>query len=155
MSGKNKHHPSVLQEQCKSHKQARRSAKSLQATPLCYFNVKSTPLIPLTFIKLERTKHGNSNFLHPLSFSLFLFAMHNSKSVLCMRIQKIPKKNALLMEIIPTCLELRVSYDWRVVASKLSPRCFTFLFGHIFGFSGNNCVCEACVRYTGIDEFTN
>ena len=27
---------------------------------------------------------------------------------------------ALLMEIIPTCLELRVSYDWWIMASKWS-----------------------------------
>ena len=40
----------------------------------------------------------------------------------------------LLMEIIPTCLELRMSYDWRATALKLSPRRFAFflLFGSLF-----------------------
>ena len=48
--------------------------------------------------------------------------------------------NALLMEIIPSCFELRVMYDWRVLASKLSLRCFVFSFRHFFGFSCNNSV---------------
>ena len=42
---------------------------------------------------------------------------------------------ALLIEIIPTCLELRVSYDSRAMASKLSPECNTVSFEHFFGFS--------------------
>ena len=42
------------------------------------------------------------------------------------------------MEIMPTCFELRVSYDWQATASKLSLRSFTFLFGHLFVFSPNN-----------------
>ena len=41
------------------------------------------------------------------------------------------------MEIIPTCFELHVSYDWRATASKLSPRHFAFSFRHFFGFSDN------------------
>ena len=36
------------------------------------------------------------------------------------------------MEIVPTCLELQVSYGWRATASKLSPRRFAFLFGNLF-----------------------
>ena len=44
------------------------------------------------------------------------------------------------MEIIPTCCEFYVSYDWQVKASKLSLRHFAFSFKHLFGFSHNNCV---------------
>ena len=52
---------------------------------------------------------------------------------------------ALLMEIIPTCLELHVSYNWQATASKLSLRCFASSFGHFFGLSNNNCVGVACM----------
>ena len=47
---------------------------------------------------------------------------------------------ALVMEIIPTCFELRVRYDWQAMALKWSSRCSTFSFGHFFDFSRNNCV---------------
>ena len=47
---------------------------------------------------------------------------------------------ALLKEIIPTCFELFVSYDWQVMAPKLSLRHFMFLLKHFFGFLHNNCV---------------
>ena len=52
---------------------------------------------------------------------------------------------ALLMEIIHTCLELRVSYNWRAMASKLPPSRLVVPFGHLFGFSRNNCVAVACI----------
>ena len=49
----------------------------------------------------------------------------------------------LLMETIPTCFELHVSYDQQATASKLSPRSFAFYSRCFFGFPHNNCV------YTG------
>ena len=36
--------------------------KSLQTTSLCYFIAKSTQTFPLTFIKLEKTKHENFGY---------------------------------------------------------------------------------------------
>ena len=71
---------------------------------------------------------------------------------------------ALLMEIIPSCLELCVSYDWRATASKLSPRRYAFSFKHlgwllaiivcILGMGHSQAtpgLLNACV--TGCDEF--
>ena len=53
-----------------------------------------------------------------------------------MRILYMPNNcAALVIEIIRTCLELRVRYDWQAMASKLSPRWFTFSLGHLIGFS--------------------
>ena len=46
---------------------------------------------------------------------------------------------AQLMETIPTRFELRVCYDWRATALKLSPKWFGFPPRHFFGFSPNNC----------------
>ena len=43
------------------------------------------------------------------------------------------------MEITPTCLELRVSYDWQALALKLSPEHNTLSFEHIFDFSRSTC----------------
>ena len=54
---------------------------------------------------------------------------------------------ALLIEIIPSCLELRVSYDWQATAVKLSPERNTVSFGHFLGFSHNNCVYIGCGTY--------
>ena len=48
------------------------------------------------------------------------------------------------MGIIPTCFELHVGYDWRVMALKPS---LAFSFGQFFGFSRNNCVGVACMVY--------
>ena len=52
------------------------------------------------------------------------------------------------MEIIPACFELRVSYDWWAIASKLPPKHFTFSFEHFFDFSHNNCGCGMCSQAT-------
>ena len=40
---------------------------------------------------------------------------------------------ALLMETIPTCFELYVSYDWRVMAPKLSPKMHHVLVCRLLG----------------------
>ena len=49
---------------------------------------------------------------------------------------------ALLMEIIPTCLELCVSYDWQFMASKLSLRHLMAIqaIRYLYGFSRINYV---------------
>ena len=65
------------------------------------------------------------------------------------------------MELIPSCFELRVSYNWQPTASKPSPRRFMFSFRHVLDFWHNNCGCgtysqatlevmKACI--TGCDE---
>ena len=59
---------------------------------------------PLTSRKVEKTKHENFNFVH-LSFFFFLVT-DNSKTLLCMQTYQ---AIALLMEIILTCFEIRVS----------------------------------------------
>ena len=51
--------------------------KKLIDTSLCYSNAKSTLLAPLTFIKVEKTKHENFNFVHLSSFP----NKHNSKTI--------------------------------------------------------------------------
>ena len=76
-------------------------AKSLHATSLCYSNTKSTLLVPLTFIKFEKTKHKNSNFVHLLSSSL---------PCITQKLYGVCKyyayqTTALLLEIIPTFVE--------------------------------------------------
>ena len=43
--------------------------KNLQATSLYNSNAISTPNVPLTFNKSEKTKHENFNFVHLLSSS--------------------------------------------------------------------------------------
>ena len=55
---------------------------------------------------------------------------------------------ALLMEIIPTCLELHVGYNWQAMVSNLSPRYLAFSFGSFFDFSHNNCVYSECGMYS-------
>ena len=50
-------------------KTKQRRAKTLQTASLCYSIAKSTLTVPLTFIKLETTKHENFHFLCLLSSS--------------------------------------------------------------------------------------
>ena len=51
------------------------------------------------------------------------------------------------MEIIPTCLELYVGYDWQAIALKLSLRRNAVSFWHFFGFSHNNCMCVCSAQF--------
>ena len=72
---------------------------------------------------------------------------------------------ALKMQIISTCLELRVNYDWQATASKLSPEHNAVSFWCFFGFLHNHCMYTGRVTYsqatprllnacvTGCDEF--
>ena len=60
-------------------------------------------------------------------FIFFLFLLSssprihcNSKTVQCVCEHYVYQITALLMEIIPTCFELCVSYNWQVTASRLS-----------------------------------
>ena len=64
--------------------------------------------IPLLFIKRE-----NFDFIQLPSF----FFLSSSPSHIIQKLYSVcefyaHQKPALLMEIIPTCFELRVSYDW-------------------------------------------
>ena len=113
--------------------------QSLQTASPCYSIAKPTLQIPLNFNRVEKPNIKVSIlliFLLPLSF--YFSVMHNSKTIQYQTI-------ALLMEIILTCLGLRVSYDWQVMASKPFPRSFAFTLGHLFGFSPINCVSVASV----------
>ena len=56
-----------------SQKTKQRGEKSLQTTSLCYSIAKSTLKTPLTFSKVDKTKHENFDFVHLLSSSFFLF----------------------------------------------------------------------------------
>ena len=59
--------------------------------------------------------------------------------------------NALLMEIVPTCFELHVSYHWWA-SYKLEMVCHQ----HLFGFSCNNCGCGTYYQDTlGVQSATN
>ena len=94
--------------------------------------------VPLTINQVEKNKHETFNFVHLFSSSFllpsiflpsfFFSATHtctctcNSKTMRCMRILYLPNR-VLLMEIIPTCLELGVSYSWWAMASIQFPRC--------------------------------
>ena len=80
--------------------------KSLQTTSLCYSNVKSTLSVPLTFNRVEKNKHENFYFCSSSSF--FFLVTNNSKLYSVCDYYNIPN-DVLLMEIIPTCFELRVS----------------------------------------------
>ena len=72
---------------------------------------------------------------------------------------------AMLMGIIPTCLDLCVSYDWPATALKPPLECNAVSFGHFSGFSHNNCMYTECGMYsqatpglinayiTGFEEF--
>ena len=53
------------------------------------------------------------------------------------------------MEIIPTCLELCVSYDWWAKASKPFLERNAVSFWHFSGFSCNNCVYTRRGTYSG------
>ena len=56
-------------------------------TSLCFSNVKSTPEVPLTFNKVEKTKLENFDFVH---LSSFFFHRHSPKSIRSLRILNIP-----------------------------------------------------------------
>ena len=68
------------------------------------------------------------------------------------------------MKIIPTCFDLRVSYDWRVTAMKLSPEALRVLgsrlLGLLFTYSGRGTYGQATPRLlnscvTGSDELAS
>ena len=86
-----------------------RSAKSLQITFLCYSNVKYTLKVPLTLIKFEKPNMRISILF--IFFLSFFSVLHNSKTIRYVWIYAY-QTTALLMEIIPTCVELHMSYNW-------------------------------------------
>ena len=62
-------------------KTKQRSVKSLQTTFLSYSTAKSTPLVPLTFIKFKKTKRENFNFVYLRSSYSFFSIMQSSKTI--------------------------------------------------------------------------
>ena len=113
-------------------KTKQRSTKSLRTIPLCYSNTKCTLLVPLTFLKFEKNKTWNFNCVHFSSSS-----SHVTLKLYSVGEYKTYQTIALLMEIKPTCLELHVSYNWQVTASKLLQRPCACRIRHLFGFSRN------------------
>ena len=86
-------------------------------------------------------KHENFNLIH---LFFFFTATHNSK-VYGVCEYYTYQMTVLIMQIICTCLELCVKYDWRATALKLSPDHNAVSIGCFFGFSCNKCM------YTGRD----
>ena len=70
-------------------KTKQRSEKGLQATPICYCIENSTLKTPLTFNKVEKTKHESFAFVH-ISFFFFYSIKYYSKSVRFVNIGNIP-----------------------------------------------------------------
>ena len=66
-----------------SHKTEAGKLKSIQTISLCYSDVKSPLLVPLTFNRVYKTKHENFNFNHLLSSFL---PMHKLKTIRSMQI---------------------------------------------------------------------
>ena len=68
-----------------------------------------TDYIPLlTFLKVEKTKHENFNFVHLLSLS----GTHISKSIRCMQILYIPNNCSTTGHLPSSDLGWHMSYDW-------------------------------------------
>ena len=65
-----------------SPKTKQRSAKSLQTTFFTYSNAKSTLKVPLTLIKVEKTKHQIFDFVH-LSFFLSSYSSSATRKLYC------------------------------------------------------------------------
>ena len=88
-----------------SQKTKQRNEKSLETISLCYSIAKSTLKTPLTFSKVEKTKHENFAFVHLLLLSSFVFfffffcsVKHNSKIILFVKILNIPNSKSFTVD---------------------------------------------------------
>ena len=129
-----------------------------RTTSLSYSNANSTQTFPLTSIRLEKTKHKNFDFVHLLSF--FLFIKYNWKPLLCMRILNIPndcsadKDHSYLFSA--SCERLLASYGLKT-ASKTLRMLGRRLLEFLFTYSGLGTYSQATPRLpnvcvTGCDE---
>ena len=137
-------------------KTKQRSEKSLQTTSLCYSIAKSTLKTPLTFSKVEKTKHENFDFVHILSSSFFFllsFIKYNSKTIRCVQILNIPNDcsaNGDYSYMFWAVYELRLaSYGLKTVSNTLRVLLCTLL-----SFSRNNCVGMARMVRPHLDNWT-
>ena len=125
--------------------------KSLQTTSLCYSIAKSTLKTPLTFSKVEKTKHKNFDFVHLLSS--FSFIKHNSKTIRCVQILRTPNDcsdNVDYSYMFWAVYELRlVSYGLKTVSNTLR-----VLLRTLLSFSRNNCVGMARMVRPHLDNWT-
>ena len=64
-----------------SQKTKKRSEKSIQTISLCYSIAKYTLNTPLTFGKVEKSKHESSDFVHVSSSFFFFSIKHNSNTI--------------------------------------------------------------------------
>ena len=119
-------------------------------TSHCYSIAIPTPLVWLTFSKLKKTKQENLKFLSLLPSSLSFWSSSVTQKLhgVCKYLKY--QVTALLMGIIPTCLEHRMSYNGPATLSKLSPRCvcLEFLSGH----TGTTKYVRYRLRHVGIKE---
>ena len=143
-------------------KTKQRSEKSLQTTSLCYSIAKFTLKTPLTFSKVEKTKHKNFDFVHLLSSSSFFFFFfffsikHNSKTIQYVQILRIPNDcsaNDDYSYMFWAVYELRLaSYGLKTVSNTLRVLLRTLLSFHTIivwarhVWSGHTWTTE-CVRY--------
>ena len=150
----------------RSSSKKKRSREVQKAYRLC-------PIVPLSFTTGVSLKQLSMK-ISILFISFVLVAIvsdsssssclsHITQKVYCVCEYETYQRIALLMEIIPACLELHVNYDWWVMASKLSQKHFLFSFRQFFSFSCINCghctnilaTPEVLSAYvTGCDKFT-
>ena len=89
----------------------------------------------ITFIRFEKTKPKILKLFILFVLSFLLFIIHNSKTIWCVSILRIPH-DCSATGIIPTCYELRVSYiPLASYGLKLPLKCFEFSFGHFIGLA--------------------
>ena len=106
-------------------------------------------MLNLTSIRLKKTKRENFNFVY--LFSSFLSS--SSLSHITWKLYSVCESYTyqtipLLMEIICTCSELRVSYYWWINGLKTVSDTVCILVCVLLGFSCNNCVGVACSQAT-------
>ena len=141
-------------------KTKQRSEKSLQTTSLCYSIAISTLKTPLTFSKVEKTKHENFDFVHLLSssssfffFFFFFFIKHNSKTIQCVQILNIPNDCSAHGDYsyrFWAVYELRLaSYSLKTVSNTLR-----VLLRTLLSFSRNDCVGMARMVRPHLDNWT-
>ena len=128
--------------------------KSLQTTSLCYSIAKSTLKTPLTFSKVDKTKHENFDFVHLSSSFFFFFSIkHNSKTILCVQILSIANDcsaNEDYSYMFWAVYELRLaSYGLKTLSNTLR-----VLLRTLLSFSRNNCVGMAHMVRPHLDNWT-
>ena len=116
---------------------------------------RSTLKTPLTFSKVEKTKHENFDLVHLSFFFFFFFIKHtcNSKLIRCVQILRIPNDcsaNVDYSYMFWAVYELRLaSYGLKTVSNTLR-----VLLRTLLSFSRNNCVGMARMVRPHLDNWT-